>query len=85
MNRARLTLIVGGLTLDAGVAALSDDEFVIESRKKNEKGLRQLEKGLDELGLAWIPSGGNFLAVDCDRDGQELFRELLKRASSSER
>ena len=78
LNRARQPFNVGGLTLAAGEAALSDDEFVIESRQENEKGLRQLEKGLDELGLPWIPSGGNFLAVDCDRDGQELFRELLK-------
>ena len=57
MNRARQPFNVGGLTLAAGVAALSDDEFVIESRQENEKGLRQLEKGLDELGLPWIPSG----------------------------
>lgn len=47
----------------AAAAALADTQWVKKCRFQNEQGLRQLQQGLDQLGLAWLPSAGNFLLV----------------------
>ena len=40
--------------------------------------LAQLEEGLRVLGLSWIPSRGNFIAVDFGRDTAALNQALLR-------
>ncbi len=63
MNRARQPFNVNALALAAAEAALADREFVLTSRAMNARGKAFLARGLDALGLDWIPSAGNFLAV----------------------
>ena len=41
--------------------------------------MKQLRDACRHLGLNWLPSVGNFLCVDVDRPGREVFLELLKR------
>jgi len=39
--------------------------------------MRQLEAGFRALGLSWIPSRGNFIAVDFARDAAPVNQALL--------
>ncbi len=63
MNRVRQPFNVNHLAMVAACAALEDREFIAKSREVNARGLAQLERGLRELGLEYIPSRGNFITV----------------------
>lgn len=78
LNRVRQPFNVNSLALVAACAALDDDEYLAEGRRVNRAGMAQLEKGLGELGLKWIPSRGNFLAVDMGRDATGINAGLLR-------
>jgi histidinol-phosphate aminotransferase len=62
----------------AACAALQDEEFITRSRDMNAKGLRQLEAGLRELGLAFIPSHGNFITAHVGPDSARIYQEMLR-------
>ena len=79
MNRARQPFNVNSLALAAAEAALEDRTFVASSRALNRAGMAQVTAGLDALGLAHIPSAGNFLSVDLGRDPQPVFQAMLAR------
>src|SRR5699024_9526742 len=70
---------VNSLALVAASAALDDEDYVLRSRQVNRAGMRQLEVGLQALGLKWIPSRGNFLAVDFGRDAAPINAALLRQ------
>ncbi len=78
MNRVRQPFNVNSIALAAAVGALQDMEFVARSFADNLQGLRQIEAGATRLGLDWIPSHGNFIAVRVGK-ANEIFRRLLKR------
>ncbi|WP_185265656.1 histidinol-phosphate transaminase [Halopseudomonas xiamenensis] len=78
LNRVRQPFNVNSLALAAAVASLEDDVYLAESRQVNHEGMRQLEQGLGELGLQWIPSRGNFIAVDLGRDAGPVYQGLLR-------
>lgn len=78
LNRVRQPFNVNSLALTAACAALNDEAYLAESRRLNQAGMRQLEEGLQALGLSWIPSKGNFLAVDFGIDAGEINRGLLQ-------
>jgi histidinol-phosphate aminotransferase len=61
----------------AALGALSDQEHVRHSVRVNRDGLRQLENGLEQLGLTWIPSVANFICVHLGRPGAEVYEQLL--------
>ncbi len=78
MNRVRQPFNVNHLAMVAACAALDDDAFIAESRRVNAAGLAQLAAGFERLGLAFIPSRGNFITVrvgDAARVYQALLRE----------
>ena len=78
LNRVRQPFNVNSLALAAAVAALADDNYLTESRQLNREGMQQLEQGLRALGLQWIPSRGNFVAVDLGRDAAPIYQGLLR-------
>lgn len=78
LNRVRQPFNVNSLALTAACAALGDSEYVAQSRRLNEAGMRQLEDGLRELGLVWIPSRANFLAVDVGQAAAPVYEALLR-------
>jgi histidinol-phosphate aminotransferase len=84
LNRVRQPFNVNNIALAAAEAALGDDAFVAESRALNECGMAQLTEGLRALGLEWIPSFGNFVAVRMPRlDGAPraaaVYQALLRQ------
>ena len=78
MNRVRQPFNVNSLALAAAVAVLGDVNYLAESRAANRHGMLQLETGFRELGLEWIPSRGNFIAVDLGREAAPVFQALLR-------
>lgn len=79
LNRVRQPFNVNSLALVAAVASLSDNAYLDESRRANREGMTQLEQGFRDLGLSWIPSRGNFVAVDLDREAAPIYQGLLRR------
>jgi len=77
LNRVRQPFNVNSLALAAACAALSDTEYLSRSREVNAAGMQQLEQGFAELGLQWIPSRGNFIAVDVGREAGAVYQGLL--------
>jgi histidinol-phosphate aminotransferase len=84
LNRVRQPFNVNSLALVAATAALGDAEFVRRSHELNLAGMAQLAAGFERLGLAWIPSYGNFVSVEIPRAGGgaragAVFQDLLRQ------
>lgn len=78
MNRVRQPFNVNSLALAAAVASLADVNYLAESRAVNREGMNQLEQGLRDMDLQWIPSRGNFIAIDLGREAAPVFQALLR-------
>jgi len=84
LNRIRQPFNVNELALVAAAAALGDAAFVRRSHALNLAGLKQLADGFGRLGLAWIPSSGNFVSVAIPRASDRsragaVFESLLRQ------
>jgi histidinol-phosphate aminotransferase len=77
LNRVRQPFNVNSLALAAACAALADTDYLEQGRELNSAGMRQLEEGFRALGLDWIPSSGNFIAVDVGTAGGPVYQALL--------
>ena len=77
MNRVRQPFNVNSLAQAAAVAALDDDDFLARSYALNQAGMAQLVQGFRRLGLAFIPSFGNFIAVKVGA-AAEIYQKLLR-------
>ena len=78
LNRVRQPFNVNHVAMAAAVAALEDHSHVLQSRDNNLKGMRQLQRAFDGKGLRYIPSVGNFIAVEVG-NADRVYRELLRR------
>ena len=79
LNRSRLPFNVNSCAVAAGIAALSDKEFLAQTKKVNSDGLKQLAQGIQSLNLEYIPSVANFITIDLRRSGLEVFNLLLAK------
>lgn len=82
LNRVRQPFNVNSLALAAATAALDDTDFIAASKRVNDAGMAQLVQGFQRMGLAFIPSFGNFVCVKVAspaRSADGVFQELLKR------
>lgn len=78
MQRIRQPFNANRLAQVAGVAALDDDEHLARSQEMVAAGREQLYRGLDELGVKYVPSEANFVLVDLEREAAPVFEELVK-------
>ncbi len=78
LNRVRQPFNVSSLAQAAAVAALADQSFVCASAAANAEGMAQITEGVTRLGLTYIPSHGNFVAVRVGAAG-EIYQRLLRR------
>jgi histidinol-phosphate aminotransferase len=76
MNRVRQPFNVNHLAMVAATAALDDIDFITRSRDNNTAGLKQLVAGFERLGLEYIPSWANFIAVRVG-DAAGVYARLL--------
>lgn len=78
MNRVRQPFNVNSLALVAATAALNDHEFIARSYALNQLGMRQITQGLMLLGIDYIPSFANFLAIRIG-NATAMYQRLLER------
>ncbi|WP_413575384.1 histidinol-phosphate transaminase [Bdellovibrio sp. HCB290] len=78
-NRVRKPFNVNDLAQVAANAALQDEEFLQRSQQICWKGLDYFYKKLEELGLPYIHSQGNFVMFDTLRDAVKVNEALLRR------
>jgi histidinol-phosphate aminotransferase len=79
MNRIRQPFNVNSLSLVAATVALNDDAYLEKTKQLNDEGMTQLLTGFEKMGLASIPSKGNFITVDVETRGDDVFEALLQR------
>jgi len=79
LNRVRQPFNVNTLAMAAARFCLADDRWLADSRESNKQGLRQMTEGLEALGIAYLPSVGNFICCNLGRPVQPVYQALLKR------
>ncbi|MEC7815684.1 MAG: histidinol-phosphate transaminase [Pseudomonadota bacterium] len=79
LNRVRQPFNVDSVALAAATAVLGDEPYLQRSREVNAAGLRQLTEGFDRMGLTYIPSAGNFVAVEVGEAAAGVYQALLAR------
>ncbi len=79
LEPAREPFNVNTLGQIAAVAALSDQDYVNECRRKNREGMKQFEEFCEEHQLHYFPSQANFILIDFGTSGDEVFQYLLKK------
>lgn len=77
LNRVRPPFNVNSLAMAAAEAALADEEHLRKTVQLNRDGMRQLTDGFRDLGLAYIPSAGNFVCVEVG-DAARVYDALLR-------
>jgi histidinol-phosphate aminotransferase len=78
LNRVRQPFNVNSVAQAAALAALDDVEHLQQSIRRNREGMEQLIAGFHKLGLAYIESAGNFVAVKTGH-GLEHYEALLQQ------
>lgn len=78
LNRVRQPFNVNSVALAAARAALEDKEHLRKSVATARDGMRQVEAGLDQLGVRHSPSQGNFLLMDCGRPAAAVYEDMLR-------
>jgi histidinol-phosphate aminotransferase len=79
LNRVRQAFNVNTVALAAAQAALDDSEHLQKSVATNREGMRQLESGLDAMGVRRYPSRGNFVLIDCGRPAGPIYEAMLRQ------
>ncbi len=79
LNRVRQPFNNNMLALAAAEAALTDEDYLLETITVNTQGMRFLTDAFSELGLSWISSSGNFVSVDLQQPAIPIYEALLKK------
>jgi len=78
LNRVRQPFNVNSVAQAAALAALADSDYVTESAALNRAGLRTLGAAFDAMGVAYVPSHGNFVLVHVG-DAPAVYESLLRK------
>ncbi len=79
LNRVRSPFNVSIPAQAAAAAALVDTEHVRQTVALNAEGLCCFYDEFERLGLAYVPSAGNFVLVDVGRDSRGVFEKLQQK------
>lgn len=79
MERVRAPFNVNLVAQYGAIAALSDKEFISMTVNENKKCRAFLCDGFKKLGLSYLESATNFVAVDIKKDSKAAFDALLKK------
>ncbi|MGM0769573.1 MAG: histidinol-phosphate transaminase [Pseudomonadota bacterium] len=79
LNRVRQPFNVDTIALAAATAVLGDEAYLERSCQVNAAGMVQLEQGFRALDLPFIPSAGNFIAVDVGDNAMGVYQSLLEQ------
>src|SRR5437870_3333300 len=77
MNRIRQPFNVNALGQVAALAAIEDENHVVECVRMIEAGKAYLYEEFKTLGVKYVPSRANFILVDVGRNAADIFQKLL--------
>lgn len=77
LERARMPFVANSLALAGAEAALGDTAFLERTRANNRAGLVRMYEGLTAMGLRYLPSHTNFLAVYVGENDLAYFEGML--------
>ncbi|NNL95133.1 MAG: histidinol-phosphate transaminase [Xanthomonadales bacterium] len=77
INKIRQPFNVNSLALSGATAALKDQAFIAESVRVNSLGIEQIQADCEVLGIATLPSAGNFILADMGRPAKPVYEALL--------
>jgi len=80
LNRVRQPFNVNTPALLAATAALDDQEHLETCREINSKGIKFWYWACQYRGLEYIPTVGNFITIDFERDAMPIYEALLREA-----
>jgi histidinol-phosphate aminotransferase len=78
LNRVRQPFNTNMLAQFAALAAIDDEAHVNKSARLNARGLQQYASAFKQMGLSFIPSIANFVAVNVNKDAMPVYDALLK-------
>ncbi len=78
LNRVRQPFNTNMVAQAAALAAIEDQLHVTNSVALNSQGLKQYGLAFEQLGLEYIPSIANFIAVNLKRDAMPVYEKLLR-------
>lgn len=78
LNRMRQPFNVNAPAQAAAVAALADAAHIERSVEHNRREMCRVTAGLEQLGLSYIPSVGNFVTVDLGQPAAVVNQSLLQ-------
>ena len=80
LNRVRQPFNVNTPALIAATAALDDGQHQKMCREINAKGIKFWKAACQYRGLEYIPSVGNFITIDFERNALPIYNALLREA-----
>jgi histidinol-phosphate aminotransferase len=80
LHRMRAPFNVNRLAQLAAVEALKAQDYLQSYIQENRSERRRVAKALENAGIRVAPSQTNFLLVDVERSGVEVYEELLREA-----
>ena len=78
LNRVREPFNANSLALVAAQATLDDEAYLQRAVELNRREMLRYEHFFQELGLAFIPSSGNFITVDLAGPAAPVYQALLR-------
>ena len=79
LNRARQPFNVNGVGQLAALAALEDQDHVVQSKQLNQQEMVRLTGILEKWNIQYITSAGNFLAIEFGSESPKIYQQLLGR------
>jgi histidinol-phosphate aminotransferase len=79
LNRIRQPFNTNMLAQEAALASLDDGIHLSQSISLNKSGKKYLQQALDEMGLKYLPTMGNFIAINLRQEGLPVYEKLLKK------
>lgn len=79
LEKTRPPFNVCSPALAAAEAALEDRAFLEQSLQVNEEGKAYLETAFIEMGLSFVKTSTNFIAVNTKKDAKTVYEALLKK------
>ena len=78
-NRVRNPFNVNDLAQVAAIAALQDTDFLLKSVQVTWQGLDYFYQELTKLSIPFLPSEGNFVLLDTQKDATQVNESLLRK------
>lgn len=78
LNRVRQPFNTNMPAQAAALAAIEDLSHVVNSASLNMLGLKQYNAAFESMGLSYIPSIANFIAVNVNKDAMPVYDALLR-------